>query len=138
MSFVLDNSIALAWCFESEQTPVITAVLGRLTEAGAVASQLWPIEAINSLLTAERRNRITGAERQRSAEFLRALPINIDDETMSQVWTATAQPAGQHRLSSYEAAYLEAAQRLGLPLATRDQALIAAAGAVGVPLVPTA
>jgi len=138
VSFVLDNSVALAWCFEDEQTPVVMAILDRLTEAGAVAPQLWPIEAINGLLTAERRNRITGPERQRLAEFLHALPISMDDETTSQVWTATAQLAGQHRLSCYDAIYLELAQRLGLPLATRDQALIAAAGAIGVPLLPTA
>ena len=138
MSFVLDNSVALAWCFENEQTPVIMAILDRLTEGGAVAPQLWPIEAINGLLTAERRNRITGPERQRLAGFLHALPISIDDETTSQVWTVTAQLARQHRLSSYDATYLELAQRLGLPLATRDQALIAAAGAIGVPLIPTA
>ena len=138
MSFVLDNSVALAWCFENEQTPVIIAVLDRLTEAGAVVPQLWPIEAVNGLLTAERRNRITRPERQRLARFLHALPISIDDETTNQVWTTTAQLAGLHRLSSYDATYLELAQRLGLPLATRDQALIAAAKAIGVSLLPTA
>jgi len=138
VSFVLDNSVALAWCFENEQTPVIMAILDRLTEGGAVAPQLWPIEAINGLLTAERRNRITGPDRQRLTGFLHALPISIDDETTSQAWTATAQLAGQHRLSSYNATYLELAQRLGLPLATRDQALIAAARAIGVSLLPPA
>ena len=138
MSFVLDNSVALAWCFEDERTPAILAILDRLTEAGAMAPQLWPIEAVNGLLTAERRGRITGLERQRLAGFLRALPISIDDQTASQVWTATAQLAGQHRLSAYDAAYLELAQRLALPLATRDQALIVAAEAIGVPLLPAA
>ena len=48
----------------------------------------------------------------------------------------TAQLAEQHRLSAYDAAYLELALRLGLPLATADRALIAAAQAVGVPLLP--
>lgn len=138
MSFVLDNSVALAWCFEDERTPAVLAILDRLTEAGAMAPQLWPIEAVNGLLTAERRGRITGLERQRLAGFLRALPISIDDQTASQVWTATAQLAGQHRLSAYDAAYLELAQRLALPLATRDQALIVAAEAIGVPLLPAA
>ncbi len=138
MSFVLDSSVALAWCFENEQTPAVVAILDRLTEAGATVPQLWPIEAVNGLLTAERRNRITGSERQRLTGLLHALPISIDQETVSQVWTATAQLAGQHRLSSCDATYLELAKRLGLPLATRDQALTAAAGAVGVPLLPTA
>lgn len=58
MSCVLDNSVALAWCFEDEQTPAVMALLDRIAETGAVAPQLWPIEALNGLLTAERRGRI--------------------------------------------------------------------------------
>ena len=138
MSFVLDNSVALAWCFEDEQTPAIIAILDRLTEAGAVVPQLWPIEAVNGLLTAERRGRITGAERQRLANFMRALPISVDEQTASQAWTATAHFAEQHQLTAYDATYLELAVRLGLPLATNDKALIAAAKAVGVTLLAAA
>ncbi len=55
MTFVIDNSVALAWCFEDEQTAGIMALLDRVAEAGALAPQLWPIEALNGLLTAERR-----------------------------------------------------------------------------------
>ena len=50
----------------------------------------------------------------------------------SQAWTATLQLAERWRLTLYDAAYLELAQRLGLPLATLDQALRAAAGALGL------
>jgi predicted nucleic acid-binding protein len=132
MSFVIDNSVALAWCFEDEQTPGIMALLDRVTEAGAVAPQLWPVEALNGLLTAERRGRIDGDMRQRLAGFLDELPISIDDETASRTWTTTAHLAQAHRLTAYDATYLELALRLGLPLATSDAALIAAAQAVGV------
>ena len=45
MSFVVDSSVALAWCFEDEQTTEIMALLDRVTESGATAPQLWPIEA---------------------------------------------------------------------------------------------
>ncbi len=138
MSFVLDNSVALAWCFEDDQTAAIMGLLDRVTETGAVAPQLWPVEALNGLLTAERRGRIDGAVRQRLAGFLRELPINIDDETAIRVWTATAQLAEQHRLTAYDATYLELALRLGLPLATSDKPLIAAAQTAGVTLLPTA
>ena len=135
MSFVLDNSVALAWCFEDEHTPAIIGALDRVSEAGAVVPQLWPIEAVSGLLTAERRGRITGVERQRLAGFLRALPISVEDQTASQAWTTTAHLAEQHRLSAYDAIYLELAMRLGLPLATTDKALAAAAKAVGVALL---
>ena len=138
MSFVLDNSVALAWCFEDEQTPAIMGLLDRLTESGAAAPQLWPLEALNGLLTAERRGRIDAALRQLLSGFLQQLPIVIDDETASRTWTATAQLAGQHRLSAYDAAYLELALRLRLPLATGDKPLMQAAQQAGVPLLQTA
>jgi predicted nucleic acid-binding protein len=138
VSFVIDNSVALAWCFEDEQTADVMALLDRVAEAGAVAPQLWPIEALNGLLTAERRGRINGEVRRRLAGFLGELPIRIDDETASRSWTTTARLAEQHRLTVYDATYLELALRLGLPLATRDTALAAAAEAVGVSLLTTA
>jgi predicted nucleic acid-binding protein len=138
VSFVIDNSVALAWCFEDEQTHGIMALLDRVVETGAVAPQLWPIEALNGLLTAERRGRISRDTRQRLAGFLQDLPISIDDETASRVWTATEALAEAHQLTAYDSTYLELARRLGLPLATADAALAAAAQAVGVPLLPTA
>lgn len=54
MTFVLDNSVALAWCFKDEQTPAVMAVLDRLTATGATAPMLWPLEATNGLFAAER------------------------------------------------------------------------------------
>ena len=41
----------------------------------------------------------------------------------------------RYRLTLYDAAYLELAQRLQLPLATLDQELRAAANALGIPLL---
>ena len=35
MSFVLDNSVALTWCFEDERTPAPTALLERVEERQA-------------------------------------------------------------------------------------------------------
>ncbi len=99
MSFVLDNSVALAWCFEDEHTPSILAVLDRLVDEGAVAPQLWPLEALNGLLSAERRGRISQVARRRLAGFLRQLPIQVDDETADYTWTATAELAERFGLT---------------------------------------
>lgn len=137
MSFVIDNSVSLAWCFEDEQTATIMALLDRVAQSGAVAPQLWPIEALNGLLTAERRGRIDTAVRHRLAGFLQDLPIRIDDETAGKTWTAITQLAELYGLTAYDATYLELAVRLGLPLATSDKALIAAANASGVQLLVT-
>jgi predicted nucleic acid-binding protein len=136
MSLLLDNSIALAWCFESEQTAEVMALLDRVSEHGAVAPQLWPIEALNGLLVAERRQRIDRATARKFGAFLQSLPIVIDDQTADRVWTVTAELASHHGLTAYDAAYLELARRLALPLATKDRALRAAAKDAAMPLLP--
>ena len=135
MSLVLDNSVALAWCFEDEQNPAIMALLDRVVERGAVAPQLWPIEALNGLLTAQRRGRIDAEARAQMSSLLADLPIVLDDQTAGQLWTATARLAEQHQLTAYDATYLELAVRLNLPLATNDRALITAARVEGVALL---
>ena len=135
MTFVLDNSVALAWCFEDEHTPPLLALLRRIEESGAIAPNLWPLEAINGLFVAERRGRLDAARRQRLQTFLEMLPISIDGETTARVWTAIARLAEQWKLSAYDAAYLELADRRGLPLASLDRQLRSAANGQGVPLI---
>jgi predicted nucleic acid-binding protein len=132
VSFVLDNSVALTWCFEEERTPATADLLEQVGEAGAVAPMLWPLEALNGLLVAERRGRLDAERRRRLAGFLSALPIKLDGETASQVWTETSRLAERFHLSSYDAAYLELAQRQRLPLASLDQDLRNAAAALGL------
>jgi predicted nucleic acid-binding protein len=135
MSFVLDSSVSLTWCFDDESSDVTEALLERVVNNGAVAPVLWPLEVLNALAMAERRNRVDPAQRQRLAGFLRDLPVSIDDETVSQAWVVSANLAARFRLTLYDAAYLELAQRLDLPLATLDQELRAAAVALGVTLL---
>jgi predicted nucleic acid-binding protein len=135
VSFVVDSSIALTWCFEDESTQAADALLVRLTNKGAHAPSLWPLEVLNALVTAERRGRITSKARHERIALLRALPIILDTETAGQAWTITNLLAERHSLTLYDAAYLELAQRLDLPLATLDIDLRAAANVLGVPLM---
>ena len=135
MSFVLDSSVALTWCFDDERMVATDALLDRVVESGANAPSLWPLEVLNALAMAERRSRIDAARRQRLGGFLRDLPVTIDVETASQAWAVTSQLATRFRITMYDAAYLELAQRLGLPLATLDQELRAAGGDLGVTLL---
>ena len=124
--------MALAWCFEDERTPAALAVLERVAESGAIAPSLWPLEVLNALAMAQRRQRLTDVQRLLLTDLLRELPVRIDAETSAQAWGATARLAQQHQLTLHDAAYLELAQRLGSPLATLDRALGAAAQAVGL------
>lgn len=135
MSFVIDSSVALAWCFEDEQTPATTALLHQVGETGAAAPLHWPLEALNGLMTAERRKRLDPRKRGRLARFLRELPITLDPETSIQVWTITQRLAERFRLTIYDAAYLELAQRRNQPLASLDQQLREAGAVLGVQLL---
>jgi predicted nucleic acid-binding protein len=132
VSLVLDSSVALTWCFEDEHTSATLDLLDQIVETGAMAPSLWPLEILNGLAMAERRGRLDATRRLQLGGFLRDLPINLDPDTASQAWTATALLAERYRLTLYDAAYLELAQRLDLPLATLDQELRAVAGALGV------
>jgi predicted nucleic acid-binding protein len=90
------------------------------------------LEILNALAMAERRSRIEPDQRGRLAGFLRDLPVTVEVETASQAWAATSRLAARYRLTIYDAAYLELAQRLGRPLATLDKEMRAAADALGV------
>jgi predicted nucleic acid-binding protein len=131
MTFVLDSSVTLAWCFEDERTDETDALLRRVASSGAAAPVLWPLEVLNGLAMGERRHRLTADERLRLTEFLRDLPVKIDPEATERAWTSIAALASRFRLTVYDAAYLELAQRLELPLATLDEDLRNAASSLG-------
>jgi predicted nucleic acid-binding protein len=137
VSFVVDSSVALSWCFEDERTPATKALLEQVGESGALAPQHWPLEVLNGLMMAERRQRIEAGRRRQLADFLRDLPITLDPETTAQLWGATQGLAERFRLTAYDAAYLELAQRKRLALASLDNPLCKAATALGVPVLGT-
>ena len=132
MSLVLDPSLALSWYFEDERTADADAVLDRVVEEGAVVPSLWRLEIANGLQMALRRKRINAGFRDNALAELAALAIAVDGETDTHAWSATLRLSDQFRLTVYDAAYLELARRRQLPLATRDQALRAAAQAIGI------
>ena len=113
-------------------------LLDRVTDSGATAPSLWPLEVLNALLAAERRKRVDYTRRHELIAALQALPITLDTKTAEQTWMTTNRLAEQYRLTIYDAAYLELAQRLALPLATLDNELREAANALGVSLLGTA
>ena len=133
---IVDASVTIAWSVEVQQTPAVLAVLAAVARDGAMAPQLWPIEVAHVLTKLERRKAIPkGDDRQRLAN-LSKLGIRIDDQTADLAWTATFELAAKHKLTVYDATYLELAIRLQLPLATLDDELIAAARAEGLTVLP--
>ena len=135
LRFVPDVSAVCAWCFEDERTESSEALLIRLPECELCVPALFLWELGNVLLMAERRTRITSADRNRFIALVVQLDLGIDPADPNVVWHDVLSLAAQHRLTSYDAAYLELAMRWGLPLASRDNALIEAARTCGLELL---
>jgi predicted nucleic acid-binding protein len=135
VSLVIDSSVTLSWFFEDERSALADQVLRRVVEAGAVVPSLWRLEVANALQMAVRHKRIDAKFRDASIADLRVLPIAIDPDTDRHAWGSTLILAERCQLTLYDAAYLELAQRAGLPLASLDKQLRAASKAVGVTLL---
>ena len=131
-SFVIDNSVVMAWYFEDEASDYTVSVLESLSKYDCIVPSVWPLEVANTLIVGERRGRATEARAARFIALLDALPIHVDPETIKHALSDTLQLAREHTLSSYDAAYLELAMREGVPLATQDKALKKAALNCGV------
>lgn len=95
---------------------------------------LWAYELANVLAGAERRGRIDAGRASTMLDLLAALPIAIDPRPPAELPRVLIDLVRASGLSAYDAAYLEVALRTGLPLATRDAALVRAASAAGVTL----
>ncbi|MBS0154387.1 MAG: type II toxin-antitoxin system VapC family toxin [Nitrospira sp.] len=137
MNFVLDCSVTMTWLFEHETTKGTDALLGMLSGPWkAIVAQHWVLEVGNVLLSAERSKKKTPADTTLFLNLLSKLAIESDVHTEQYATTTTLALGRKHQLSSYDAAYLELAMRLGLPLATLDKNLRKAAQAEGIPVLP--
>ncbi len=125
--FVLDCSVSISWIFSDEHSDYAEAVLRLLENRQTIVASIWFLEMANVLLVGERRGRITPAQTAEALMLLDALDIIVDDNTENQAFSAILTLGREQGLAAYDAAYLELAMRLQIPLATLDGRLAAAA-----------
>jgi predicted nucleic acid-binding protein len=136
-TFVLDGSVTMAWFFADEATEQTDQLMDRLNAGDrVVVAQHWFLEVANTLLMGERRKRCTPADASQFVDVLAGLSIDTDSETGTRAMAVTLNLGRTHGLTLYDAAYLELAMRLKLPLATLDSDLRKAAKKVGVDCWP--
>jgi len=133
--FVIDNSVVMTWCFKDKTNQYADAILDSLEVSVGFVPSIWPLEVCNVLLVAERKKRIGEADSARFIALLTELPIIIDQEPPERMIKEIFALAREHKLSSYNASYLDLAMRKGLPIATLDKNLIAAAKRSKVPIL---
>jgi predicted nucleic acid-binding protein len=134
---VVDASVATAWIHPGQATAETTALLMEVAEGTrVVVPALWPLEMANVLLVLERRKKLTSQDRATALKALQALSFTVDHEMSALAFTGLSRLASELALSVYDAAYLELALRLKLPLACKDGPLRDAAQRRRVQVVP--
>jgi predicted nucleic acid-binding protein len=134
-AFVVDCSIAMAWLFNDEATPKTKALLDRLATETALVPAWWFVEITNVLAMAERKGRITPTQPDAFIADLGKLGVERDDEAPDRAFTHLLGLCRTHRLTSYDAIYLDLAIRRSLPSATLDNELRRTAKKSGVGLL---
>lgn len=130
---VFDCSAIVPWFLEEEASAWSERLLDGITKLDVHVPALWHLEFPNVLLNAERRGRIGSETRAGLIERAARLPLMTDSQIVSLA--DISRLAMTYNLSTYDAAYLELALRLGARLATQDRALIGAAHKARVALI---
>lgn len=106
-------------------------VVEAVAHAGATVPALFWFEIRNVLVVNERRGRLTPTQTGQFLSYLEVLPLEV---ASSIPGSAVVVLAREHRLSVYDAAYLDLAHRLQAPLATLDKELRSAAPKLSIPI----
>jgi predicted nucleic acid-binding protein len=130
MALVLDSSVCLSWFFPDERTSFTDTALDVAAKEECWVPSLWRLEFSNALLVAERRRRLTHAERLQMLDEASRLTLRVDTHVHDLRQLSSL--ASQHGLSTYDATYLELALRLGASMITLDKELATAGNAAGL------
>ena len=136
MPFVLDASGTLPWLFKDEATDATRSLLQRARRYEQILVPAhWTIEVLNVLLVAHRKGRIAIPDLDSFLAELSGFALDSEPAPRIRDSHSIRLLCSRHRLTAYDAAYLELALRRAVPLATFDAKLITAAQAEGVPLL---
>ena len=133
---MVDASVGVSWAVFTQSSPATDLLLEEVAAGKPfVVPGLWMYEVANALLVLLRRKKIQPQQSIRARRGLSRLHPVIDDDgprlALHRIWDLAA----EYSLSIYDAAYLELAQRKGLPLASRDEGLRGAATKCGIPIL---
>lgn len=131
-TLILDCSMTMAWCFADESTPATVRIQDRLASEAALVPAHWFLEVANVLAMAEKRKRISPADALQFVQLLSVLDIQVDEEASRRAFDHILPLCRSHKLTSYDAAYLDLVFRRQVPLASLDDALRQAATSLGM------
>jgi predicted nucleic acid-binding protein len=126
MNGVLDASMALAWLFtrvDPTEAALADEALRDLPSTSWVVPAIWYAEVANGLLRGERAGLTQPPQTGFFLDRISLAHIETDQESPRTHQVSLLALARAHRLTAYDATYLELALRRGAPLATFDQKL---------------
>jgi predicted nucleic acid-binding protein len=126
--------MTMTWFFPDEATAKSEAALDALVSASALVPSLWFLEVTNVLAMAERTKRSNEVTFQAFLKQLGELKLDVDVAAPDAAFARVLPLCRTYKLTSYDATYLELAQRTKLPLATLDKDLRTAAKKLDVDL----
>lgn len=133
-ALVVDASIALAWYFKDEVSPLAMAAFEASNSMRIVVPSHWYFEVSNGMLMGERKGRMELSDVGPFVSRLSDLMIEIDVAPVTSAMTQILPIARDYQLTVYDALYLELAGRHALQLATLDADLASAARRAGIAL----
>jgi len=131
---VIDASITAPFLLNDEPSPP-PEIAHRLAREALIAPPHWVFETGNLLLNAVRRKRIARTMLEAIVPQLRPMDVTIASDSLDRVWTDTIRLAEDHRLTIYDAGYLELAWRRDAALASLDDDLVKAARTLDIPIL---
>ena len=133
--FVLTASVALVWVVRNRApTTYPYDVVSSLIRTTAIVPGSFLLDLAEAMVTAERQGQITPTHATANLSILTGYPIAVDYETPALAWNKILDLARAHSISVRDAAHLELALRLNLPLATTDATLLRVAAVAAVPI----
>ena len=126
-SVVIDASLFGPLLIPDETPELHADLMPIMLEGRALVPQHWRLEIANIGVIALRRQRVSRDNMLAGMASIDGFKIETDDQTTNHSLGRTLELALKHGLTSYDAAYLELAQRRDVPIFTRDQRLADAA-----------
>lgn len=133
---VADASLMISWLLNETDVVVAEDVYNLLAEDTLLVPAHWPVEVANALGRNVRRGRVPRDLLQVIQDRLSKLVIVPDASIASSDIISLVSFAADHRLTTYDACYVQLAARSRAPLATLDQDMRAAAKRLGIDLLP--
>jgi predicted nucleic acid-binding protein len=135
--FVLDASVGLSWFVDKPVAPDAERARQLLIKGWAArVPAIWQLEMLNGFVKAERRRSLLPDEVDQSfAEVQKLLATSLRLDAGLVLLEDTLMLSRSLQVTSYDASYIELSTREGLPLATLDKGLRAAALKAGVALL---